>query len=88
LKKRKKYKPNEDWRLIVDHVRSEAMKTINKIRSGSVDLDELDKLQNHLMFSLALMQMEGPQKWELAKLNAKIMSFNIAETKNKDMEEE
>jgi len=33
------------------------------------------------------MQMEGPQKWELAKINAKIMSFNIAEIKNKDMEE-
>lgn len=65
-------------------MRSEAMKTINKIRSGAVDLDELDKLQNHLMFSLALMQMEGPQKWELAKINAKIMSFNIAESKDKE----
>jgi hypothetical protein len=39
----------------------------------------MDKLQNFLLFSLALMQMEGPKKWELAKLNAEIMSFSLGE---------
>ncbi len=75
----KRHKPDHKWRLIVDHVRREAMQTIRDIRSGAVDTDQIDKLQNFLLFSLALMQMEGPKKWELAKINAEIMSFNQGE---------
>jgi hypothetical protein len=75
----KKYKPDLEWRVKVDHVRREAMQTIRDIRSGEVDAEQMDKLQNFLLFSLALMQMEGPKKWELAKLNAEIMSFSLGE---------
>jgi hypothetical protein len=64
------------WRARVDHVRREAMQTVADIRSGAVDAEQIDKLQNFLLFSLALMQMEGPNKWELAKLNAELMSLN------------
>ena len=75
----KKYKPDPEWRIKVDHVRREAMRTIRDVRSGAVDKDQLDKLQNFVLFSLALMQMEGPKKWELAKLNAEIMSLSMGE---------
>jgi hypothetical protein len=71
-----KQKPDPAWRARVDHVRREAMQTVADIRSGAVDAEQIDKLQNFLLFSLALMQMEGPRKWELAKVNAEIMSFN------------
>jgi len=74
-----KRKPDPEWRARVDHVRREAMQTIRDIRTGAVDMDQIDKLQNFLLFSLALMQMEGPKKWELAKINAEIMSFNQGE---------
>lgn len=77
----KKYKPDPDWRFKVDHVRREAMQTIRDIRSGAVGRDQVDKLQNFLLFSLALMQMEGPKKWELAKINAEIMSFTLEKEK-------
>lgn len=74
-----KRNPDPEWRARVDHVRREAMQTIHDIRTGAVDADQIDKLQNFLLFSLALMQMEGPRKWELAKINAEIMSFNQGE---------
>ena len=74
-----KRNPDPEWRARVDHVRREAMQTIRDIRTGAVDSEQIDKLQNFLLFSLALMQMEGPRKWELAKINAEIMSFNQGE---------
>jgi hypothetical protein len=74
-----KRKPDQEWRIYVDDVRRQAMQTIADIRSGAVDAEQIDKLQNFVLFSLALMQMEGPRKWQLAKINAEIMSFNHGE---------
>jgi len=74
-----KRKPDQEWRIHVDYVRRQAMQTIADIRSGAVDAEQIDKLQNFVLFSLALMQMEGPRKWERAKINAEIMSFTHGE---------
>jgi hypothetical protein len=63
------------WRAKVDHTRREAMRVIGHIRYGIVEEEDIDMLQNFVMFALALMQAEGPKKWELAKLNAEIMSL-------------
>jgi hypothetical protein len=72
-------KQNKDdllWRSRVDHTRSEAMRVLASIKNGTVDENDLDMLNNFVQFSLALMQMEGPKKWALAKMNAEIMSLN------------
>jgi len=63
------------WRAKVDATRTGVMKTMRDIRAGEVDEDSVDKLQNFCLFALALMQAEGPKKWELAKLNAELMSL-------------
>lgn len=63
------------WKARVDHTRTEVMRTVRSIRSGTVDEEDFEKLQNFLLFALALMQAEGPKKWELAKLNAELMSL-------------
>lgn len=60
----------------VDHTRTEAMRVLSDVRRGYVNADDLDMLSNFVQFSLALMQMEGPKKWALAKINAEIMSLN------------
>jgi len=73
----KKYKPDPDWRIRVDTTRRGVIQTLTNIESGTVDTDDLKKLRNFCLFALALMQMEGPKKWELAKLNAEIMSFTL-----------
>lgn len=67
--------PTREWQATVDHTRSEAMRTINDIRSGVVNEEDIDKMQNFILFALALMLMEGDKKWARAKLNAEIMSF-------------
>jgi hypothetical protein len=64
------------WQARVDHTRREAMKTLDSIRAGNVDEEQLDKLQNFVQFALALMAMEGDKKWARAKVNAEIMSLN------------
>ena len=63
------------WQLKVDHTRREAMRVIDDIRRGFVNEHDMDMLQNFVQFSLALMQAEGPKKWELAKLNAELMAL-------------
>ena len=68
-------KVDANWRAKVDATRAGVMKTIRDIRVGEVDEDSVDKLQNFCLFALALMQAEGPKKWELAKLNAELMSL-------------
>lgn len=60
----------------VDHTRTEAMRVLSDVRRGYVNADDLDMLQNFVQFSLALMQMEGPRKWGMAKVNAEIMALN------------
>lgn len=67
--------PTREWQATVDHTRHEAMRTINDIRQGKVNEEDIDKLQNFLQFALALMLMEGDKKWARAKLNAELMSY-------------
>lgn len=63
------------WRTKVAHTRKEAMRTLNNIRAGDVNEEDLDKLQNFVQFSLALMLMEGDKKWARAKVNAELMNY-------------
>jgi len=66
--------PTREWQATVDHTRNEAMRTIRDIRSGVVNEEDVDKMQNFILFALALMLMEGDKKWARAKLNAEIPS--------------
>lgn len=51
------------------------MRVIADIRNGKVNEEDIDMLQNFVQFSLALMQAEGPKKWELAKMNAELINY-------------
>jgi hypothetical protein len=68
-------KEDYDWQAIIDGNRIGISKVFESIRSGEVDELELAKLQNFVQFSLALMQLSGPDKWARAKLNAEIMNY-------------
>jgi hypothetical protein len=74
-----KKKIDYDWQAVVDGNRIGVIRVINSIRDGEVDEMELEKLHNFVHFSLALMQLCGPQKWAQAKLNAELMSFMKAD---------
>ncbi len=67
--------PTREWQATVDHTRREAMRTIADIRRGVVNEEDIDKMQNFMLFALALMLMEGDKKWARAKLNAELMSL-------------
>jgi hypothetical protein len=75
------------WQAKVDHTRREAMRVIRAIRAGEVEVADLNMLQNFTLFSLALMQAEGPKKWKLAKLNAELMSLMREPAKEQQTEE-
>lgn len=70
-----KKKIDYDWQAVVDGNRIGVTNVMESIRKGEVDEMELEKLYNFVQFSLALMQLSGPQKWAQAKLNAELMSF-------------
>ncbi len=70
-----KKKIDYDWQAVIDGNRIGVANVIESIRKGEVDEMELEKLHNFVQFSLALMQLSGPQKWAQAKLNAELMSF-------------
>jgi hypothetical protein len=70
-----KNKINYDWQAVIDGNRTGIINVINGIRRGEVDELELEKLNNFVQFSLALMQLSGPQKWAQAKLNAEMMHY-------------
>jgi hypothetical protein len=63
------------WQAKVEHTRKEALRVVNDIRRGFVNEHDMDMLHNFVQFALALMQAEGPKKWELAKLNAELMAL-------------
>jgi hypothetical protein len=67
--------PDRVWQVKVDYTRTEAMRVIRDIRQGLVNEYDIDMLQNFVQFSLALMQAEGPKKWELAKMNAELINL-------------
>jgi hypothetical protein len=68
-------KDDYDWQAIIDGNRIGITNVIRAIRNGEVDELELEKLNNFVQFSLALMQLSGPDKWARAKLNAEIMNY-------------
>jgi hypothetical protein len=70
-----KKKIDYDWQAVIDGNRKGISAVLNGIRNGEVDEIELEKLQNFVQFSLALMQLSGPQKWAQAKMNAEMMSY-------------
>lgn len=76
---RRKHNLDPEWRIKVDATRRGAMNVMRAIKAGEVDENQLDMLNNFVQFSLALMQMEGPQKWARAKVNAEIMALQREE---------
>ena len=70
-----KKKFDYDWQAVIEGNRIGVTNVLESIRKGEVDEMELEKLHNFVQFSLALMQLSGPQKWAQAKLNAELMSF-------------
>lgn len=64
-----------DWEAVINGNRIGVMQVMESIKKGEVDEEELEKLHNFLQFSLALMQLAGPQKWAQAKLNAEMMMY-------------
>ena len=71
----RKRKDDYDWQAVIDGNRIGITNVINGIRKGEVDELELEKLNNFVQFSLALMQLSGPTKWSQAKLNAELMHY-------------
>lgn len=69
----RKRKDDYDWQAIIDGNRIGITNVIRGIRNGEVD--ELEKLNNFVQFSLALMQLSGPDKWARAKMNAEMMNY-------------
>ena len=70
-----KNKIDYDWQAVIDGNRTGITNVIRGIRNGEVDELELEKLNNFVQFSLALMQLSGPTKWAQAKMNAEMMNY-------------
>ena len=70
-----KKKIDYDWEAVINGNRIGITQVFASIRRGEVDEEELEKLQNFVQFSLALMQLSGPQKWAQAKMNAEMMNY-------------
>lgn len=68
-------KTDPQWQAVIDSYRTGVMGVIASINKGQVDATDLEKLNNFAQFSLALMQISGPDKWARAKLNAELMSY-------------
>lgn len=71
----KQKKIDFDWEAVVNGNRIGVHHVLQSIKDGAVDEQEFEKLQNFVQFSLALMQLSGPQKWAQAKLNAELMNY-------------
>jgi hypothetical protein len=71
----RKRKDDYDWQAVIDGNRTGITNVIRGIRNGEVDELELEKLNNFVQFSLALMQLSGPTKWAQAKMNAEMMNY-------------
>ena len=64
-----------DWEAVINGNRIGISQVFDSIIKGEVDEEELEKLYNFVQFSLALMQLCGPQKWAQAKMNAEMMNY-------------
>lgn len=71
----KQPKPDPHWQATIDAYREGVMRVIKSINKGEVDALDLEKLNNFAQFSLALMQISGPEKWARAKMNAELMMY-------------
>lgn len=71
----KPQKYDAQWHAIMDGNRTGVMRVIDSIRKGEVDEIELEKLNNFVQFSLALMEICGSEKWARAKMNAEMMHY-------------
>ena len=71
----KQKKIDYDWEAVINGNRIGIHQVFESIKNGQVDEQELEKLQNFVQFSLALMQLSGPQKWAQAKMNAEMMNY-------------
>ena len=71
----KQKKIDFDWEAVINGNRIGIARVFKSIEDGAVDEQEFEKLQNFVQFSLALMQLCGPQKWAQAKLNAELMNY-------------
>jgi hypothetical protein len=71
----KQKKLDYDWEAVINGNRIGIAQVFASIKKGQVDEEEFEKLQNFVQFSLALMQLCGPQKWAQAKLNAELMNY-------------
>jgi formate/nitrite transporter FocA (FNT family) len=71
----KQKKADFDWEAVINGNRIGIGQVFDSITKGEVDEVELEKLYNFVQFSLALMQLCGPQKWAQAKMNAEMMSY-------------
>jgi hypothetical protein len=70
-----KKKVDFDWEAVINGNRIGIHQVFESIKNGQVDEQELEKLQNFVQFSLALMQLSGPTKWAQAKMNAEMMNY-------------
>lgn len=75
VKNSSKRNDDYDWEAIINGNRIGISNVFESIRNGEVDELELEKLQNFVQFSLALMQLSGPDKWARAKMNAEMMNY-------------
>jgi hypothetical protein len=71
----KQKKIDFDWEAVINGNRIGVHQVIESIKTGEVDEQELEKLQNFVQFALALMQLAGPTKWAQAKMNAEMMNY-------------
>ena len=71
----KSKKVDFDWEAVINGNRIGISQVFDNIIKGEVDEEELEKLFNFVQFSLALMQLCGPQKWAQAKMNAEMMNY-------------
>ena len=72
------------WQATVAAYREGVTRVIHNINKGGVEELELEKLHNFAQFSLALMQISGPERWARAKMNAELMMFMKEKLCNKD----
>jgi hypothetical protein len=60
---------------LVELYRQNSMRTIRDVRRGMVNELDVDKLQNFLQVSLALMELVSVSTFEQARMNAELLSF-------------
>lgn len=76
-----------EWDRKVGFLRFHVMRTIGNIRAGAVEEEDLDKLNNYVLQSLALVERSGAKAWAAAQLRAEYVSL-IDESSTKRIDRE